>query len=37
MNLLHRAGLQVGIMEGRPDSKDSCGCGWGTFKIANGK
>ena len=33
MNLLHRAGLQVGIGEGRPDSKNSCGCGWGTFKI----
>jgi hypothetical protein len=33
MNLLMRAGLQVGICEGRPDSKDSCGCGWGTFRV----
>jgi hypothetical protein len=33
-NLLARAGGQVGIGEGRPDSKDSCGCGWGTFAIA---
>jgi hypothetical protein len=33
INLLARAGMQVGIGEGRPDSKDSCGCGWGTFRI----
>ncbi len=33
MNLLSRAGLQVGICEGRPDSKDSCGMGWGTFRV----
>jgi hypothetical protein len=33
MNLLLRAGMQVGVGEGRPDSKDSCGCGWGTFQI----
>jgi hypothetical protein len=26
-NLLMRAGAQVGIGEGRPDSKESCGCG----------
>lgn len=32
-NLLHRAGLQVGIGEGRPDSKKSHGMGWGTFTI----
>lgn len=32
-NLLLRAGLQVGIGEGRPDSKKSCGMGWGTFEI----
>ena len=32
-SLLMRAGLQVGIGEGRPDSKKSCGCGWGTFVI----
>jgi hypothetical protein len=33
VNLLSRAGMQVGIGEGRPDSKESCGCGWGTFRI----
>jgi len=33
VNLLHRAGLQVGVGEGRPDSKKSHGMGWGTFKI----
>jgi hypothetical protein len=33
-NLLHRAGLQVGVQEGRPDSKKSTGMGWGTFRIA---
>jgi len=32
-NLLTRAGRQVGIGEGRPDSKKSAGCGWGTFTI----
>lgn len=32
-NLLMRAGLQVGIAEGRPDSKNSVGCGWGTFMV----
>jgi len=26
-------GLQVGIGEGRPDSRDSAGLGWGTFKL----
>jgi len=34
-NLLLRAGTQVGICEGRPDSKNSGGMGWGTFEIAN--
>lgn len=34
-NLLSRAGLQVGIGEGRPDSKKSHGMGWGTFEIVN--
>jgi hypothetical protein len=34
LNLLQRAGLQVGIGEGRPDSKKSCGMGWGTFDAA---
>lgn len=33
-NLLLRAGLQVGVQEGRPDSKNSSGMGWGTFQIA---
>jgi len=32
-NLLARAGLQVGILEGRPDSKKSCGMGWGMFQL----
>lgn len=32
-NLLLRAGMQVGIGEGRPDSKQSAGIGWGLFKI----
>ena len=34
VNLLARAGLQVGIGEGRPDSKKSTGMGWGLFEIA---
>lgn len=36
-NLLARAGLQVGIGEGRPDSKRSCGMGWGMFSLSDGK
>jgi hypothetical protein len=32
-NLLQRVGMQVGIGEGRPDSKNSAGMGWGTFVI----
>lgn len=32
-NLLLRAGQQVGIGEGRPDSKSSAGLGWGTFTL----
>jgi hypothetical protein len=32
-NLLARMGEQVGIGAGRPDSKDSAGMGWGTFRI----
>lgn len=32
-NLLLRAGLQVGIGEGRADSKSSCGTGWGSFTV----
>ncbi len=34
-NLLSRVGLQVGIGEGRPDSRDSAGLGFGTFEIVN--
>lgn len=33
VNLVNRAGKQVGIGEGRPDSKESCGIGFGLFKI----
>lgn len=33
LNLLSRAGAQVGIGEGRPDSKRSIGMGWGTFEV----
>ena len=32
-NLIARVGMQVGICEGRPDSKSSPGCGWGTFRV----
>jgi len=32
-NLLLRAGQQVGIGEGRPDSKNSTGMGWGLFTL----
>ncbi len=32
-NLISRVGLQVGIGAGRPDSKSSAGCGWGTFEV----
>jgi len=33
-NLLARVGLQVGLGEGRPDSKNSTGMGWGLFEVA---
>jgi hypothetical protein len=33
INLLNRAGMQVGVGEGRPDSKNSAGMGWGTFMV----
>jgi hypothetical protein len=36
-NLLMRAGLQVGIGEGRNDSPMSEGQGWGAFQISDGK
>lgn len=32
-NLMARVGMQVGIGEGRPDSKNSAGMGWGLFTI----
>jgi hypothetical protein len=35
VNLFHRAGLQVGIGEGRPFSKESNGLGYGTFTLAS--
>lgn len=34
VNLVARVGLQVGIGEGRPDSKMSAGLGFGLFEIA---
>lgn len=33
VNLLDRAGRQVGVGEGRPFSKNSVGQGWGTFAV----
>lgn len=36
-NLVKRAGMQVGIGEGRPDSPKSCGQGWGTFDLMEDK
>jgi hypothetical protein len=33
VNLLSRVGEQVGIGEGRPDSKKSAGCDWGMFTV----
>ena len=33
MNLMLRAGMQVGIGEGRPDSPNSNGLGWGRFEV----
>ena len=37
LNLLDRAGRQVGIGEGRPFSKNSVGQGWGTFTVLTDK
>lgn len=34
-NLLARVGMQIGFCEGRPDSKNSAGMGWGTFEVVN--
>jgi hypothetical protein len=36
-NLLYRVGIQVGIGEGRPDSKKSTGMGWGLFDVKGGE
>jgi hypothetical protein len=36
LNLLMRAGMQVGIGEGRPDSKESAGLGFGLFTVEQG-
>ncbi len=36
VNLLLRAGWQIGVGEGRPFSKNSAGMGWGTFTIKAG-
>jgi hypothetical protein len=36
-NLLARVGVQNGLCEGRPNSKDSAGMGWGTFKLGSNK
>lgn len=36
-NLLHRVGKQVGIGEGRPDSRESAGLGWGLFEVVGGE
>lgn len=36
-SLLSRVGQQVGIGEGRPDSKNSAGMGWGLFHLDGGK
>ena len=33
INLLYRAGQQVGVGEGRPDSRESAGMGYGLFKV----
>lgn len=34
VNLLARVGLQVGVGEGRPDSKNSAGMNFGLFRVA---
>lgn len=33
VNLIARVGMQVGVGEGRPDSKDSAGIGFGLFEL----
>lgn len=34
-NLMMRVGMQVGIGEGRNDSKNSAGIGWGSFELCD--
>jgi len=36
VNLMARVGIQVGVGEGRPDSRNSPGQGWGTFAVLTG-
>lgn len=36
-NLLARVGRQVGLGEGRPNSKNSAGLGWGLFEVLPGE
>ena len=36
-NLISRVGQQVGLGEGRPDSKNSAGMGWGLFNLEGAK
>jgi hypothetical protein len=35
VNLIARVGLQVGVGEGRADSPNSAGLGWGHFRVMN--
>ena len=37
VNLMYRAGQQVGVGEGRPDSRESAGMGFGLFKVGLGE
>ena len=37
VNLYNRAGMQVGVGEGRPFSKNSAGMGWGMFTVTEVK
>ncbi len=37
VNLYSRAGVQIGVGEGRPYSKNSAGMGWGMFQVTDVK
>ena len=37
VNLISRAGAQIGVCEGRPGSTSSAGMGWGTFEVVRDK